>query len=624
LAMMLDEFDLSFSLPENLSAISTVEWGQLGDKVLTPARTWLTSRDFSVGEELAAKGYHAKHPVVLVPGVVSTGLESWSTGPEYRSYFRKRLWGTTYVMIRAVLTEREKWVRALSLDPVTGLDPSPSIKVRAAQGLDAASTFVPGYWIWTKVIENLACLDYDTNNLWLAAYDWRLSYGNLEVRDAFFSRLVCAIIRLLTSYCRKRDGKVVLVGHSMGATVITVSLSSLKWVEAEGHGDGGPEWVENHIEAVVSLAGTHLGVAKALTAFLSGEMRDTVELNPAGTYVLERFFSRKERAALFRAWAGAASLWIKGGNAIWGDSTGAPDDRPGSNSTFGDMISFRARSPSLHGEDVDITTDALGRPVPHIETNPGFDKLTPEQAGEYVLQQVPEEWQRMMQTNYSNGIERDEEQLKKNNQDPTKWTNPLEIQLPNAPSMKIYCVYGHGKETERSYWYSRGKYDQDIPFSDEANPVCLNSTDCSIDRIPPGATNETVPRPPLDMPLLRESWIDTAVIEPPEANPKVTNGVKIGEGDGTVSLISLGAMCVEGWKRKNWNPAGIKVTTVELPHLPDSLDPRGGATTGEHIDILGSTGLNEVLLKVASGRGHEIEDTFVSPIREYVKRMQWD
>lgn len=93
-------------------------------------------------------------------------------------------------MVRAVLTEREKWIKALSLDPVTGLDPSPDIKVRAAQGIDAASTFVPGYWIWSKVIENLACLNYDTNNLLLASYDWRLSYGNLEVRDGYFSRFV--------------------------------------------------------------------------------------------------------------------------------------------------------------------------------------------------------------------------------------------------------------------------------------------------------------------------------------------------------------------------------------------------------------------------------------------------
>lgn len=59
-----------------------------------------------------------------------------------------------------------------------------------------------------------------------------------------------------------------------------------------------------------------------MTAFLSGEMKDTVEVNPAGSYgkvrsyisptepnpflssVLEKFFSRKDRARLFRSWAG--------------------------------------------------------------------------------------------------------------------------------------------------------------------------------------------------------------------------------------------------------------------------------------------------------------------------------
>jgi phospholipid:diacylglycerol acyltransferase len=54
----------------------------------------------------------------------------------------------------------------------------------------------------------------------------------------------------------------------------------------------------------------------------------------------------------------------------------------------------------------------------------------------------------MVATNYSFGFEKDEKQLKKNAADHTKWTNPLEVTLPLAPSMKIYCVYGHGKETE--------------------------------------------------------------------------------------------------------------------------------------------------------------------------------
>jgi hypothetical protein len=45
---------------------------------------------------------------------------------------------------------------------------------------------------------------------------------------------------------------------------------------------------------------------------------------------------------------------------------------------------------------------------------------------------------------------------------------------------------------------------------------------------------------------------------------EVRNGIKLGEGDGTVSLLSLGAMCAEGWKRPRWNPARIKITTIEV------------------------------------------------------------
>jgi len=98
----------------------------------------------------------------------------------------------------------------------------------------------------------------------------------------------------------------------------------------------------------------------------------------------------------------------------------------------------------------------------------------------------------------------------------------------------------------------------------------------------------------------------------------------MGEGDGTVSLVSLGAMCVEGWKRSRWNPGKIKITTIELPHRPNPSIPRGGANTSDHVDILGSTGLNEIILKVVTGVGEEIVDNYVSNIREYAQKMQWD
>jgi len=57
------------------------------------ARKALESRDFTVGRQLVAQHSLAKdHPVVLIPGIVSTGLESWSTDNVARGFFRKRLW----------------------------------------------------------------------------------------------------------------------------------------------------------------------------------------------------------------------------------------------------------------------------------------------------------------------------------------------------------------------------------------------------------------------------------------------------------------------------------------------------------------------------------------------------
>ncbi|KAK7048151.1 Phospholipid:diacylglycerol acyltransferase [Favolaschia claudopus] len=585
LSLLLAEYELA--MPEipglDFSRVEA-EWQRLRSNIPEVWKFSNDGREFQVGEAMAARGLSAHHPVVLIPGIISTGLESWSTEPVYRPFFRQKLWGG-FNMISQVTFNRDKWIAAMMLDPDTGLDP-PNAKVRAAEGIDAASSFVQGYWIWAKIIENLAVVNYDTNNLHLAPYDWRLSYYNLEERDGYFSRLRATI----EGFKHRQGRKVVLVAHSMGALV-------LKWVESPNHGGGGPDWVENHIEAYISVGGTHLGVAKAMTAFLSGEMRDTVQINAAGSYVLERFFSRAERQKLFRSWAGSASMWVKGGDSIWGTPEGAPDDAPGANHTHGELIAFRPPPPPPPGSStyagVEVTTQ----------------NMTADTAGAWILQHTPSSFQKMIATNFSFGMERDEGKLKANNEDHTKWANPLEVQLPQAPSMKVYCVYGHGK---RSYWYAHSdEYEETTDRVSGIDPQCVD---------PDGACAS---RTTFDTPLLRKSWIDAEYTDE-SVYPIVRNGVKMGEGDGTVSLVSLGAMCVEGWARKRWNPAGIKVTTVELPHRPVATMPRGGANTSEHIDILGSTGLNELVLKVATGVGHEITDSFVSNIREYARKMRWD
>ncbi len=369
------------------------------------------------------------------------------------------------------------------------------------------------------------------------------------VRDHFFSRLK----RKMEENLELQGKKTVIVAHSMGSTVF---LYFLKWVEATGpgYGNGGADWVERHVEAFSSIAGTFLGVPKAMSALLSGEMRDTVELPPAAAYVLEKFFSRQERARLFRNWPGSACMMIKGGEAVWGNTTHAPDDEEGHDHTHGQLYSFRPKRPYLDSPH-DAGSDPLdGR------------NLSASEAQTWLLQHAPSAWQQMLQTNYSNGIEYDAEQIKRNDADPTKWTNPLEVRLPHAPSMKIYCLYGAGKPTERSYWYERGPYEKDEASIEGQAAVCADcATPEEANNILQGRQNDTgvseVPK--LDFPTGRKSWIDSSVSSE-KTNPKVRAGCKMGDGDGTVSLLSLGAMCAEGWNRKRYNPANSECDVFRL------------------------------------------------------------
>ena len=172
--------------------------------------------------------------------------------------------------------------------------------------------------------------------------------------------------------------------------------------------------------------------------------------------------------------------------------------------------------------------------------------------------------------------------------------NPLESRLPLAPNLKIFCFYGVGKATERSYFY---REDQDPNSS-------LNVT------------------------------IDTSAM-----TGNVDRGVILGEGDGTVPLLSNGYMCAKGWHIKRFNPAGVKIKLYEMPHEGDRFSRRGGPNTGDscsdfllfeimltsigdHVDILGRSSLNDLILRVAGGKGDQIEENFVSNIREYSEKVK--
>ncbi|KAK0669757.1 putative phospholipid:diacylglycerol acyltransferase [Cercophora samala] len=511
-------------------------------------RDFLESYDaFSVGHKVRSEGLSSHHPMVLIPGVISTGLESWGTSNESLPYFRKRLWGS-WSMMRALVMDKENWKRHIMLDHATGLDP-PGVKLRAAQGFDATDFFITGYWIWNKIIENLASLGYDPTNSFTAAYDWRLAYPNLEKRDQYFSRLK-AHIEMAVKLDNK---KVVLTSHSMGSQVL---FYFFHWAASEHGGKGGDDWVEKHVDSWINVSGCMLGAVKDVAAILSGEMRDTAQMNAFAVYGLEKFLSKDERAEIFRAMPGMSSMLPMGGNAIWGDLDGAPDDQPGQAVSFGSFLNFRTNQ---------------NWTIP--KTN-----FTVDDAMSY-LYDTTEDWYRdAVKKSYSQGVAHTMKEVEANELDPRKWINPLETRLPLAPSLKVYCFYGVGKPTERAYYYR----------SPELGALTnLNLT------------------------------IDTALIQ-----GDVDHGVVMGEGDGTVNLMSTGYMCNKGWKMKRYNPAGAKVTVVEMPHEPERFNPRGGPNTADHVDILGRSNLNELILRIAAGKGDGIQDYVVSNIREYAERAK--
>jgi phospholipid:diacylglycerol acyltransferase len=151
-------------------------------------------------------------------------------------------------------------------------------------------------------------------------------------------------------------------------------------------------------------------------------MKDTAQLNALAVYGLEKFLSKTERADIFRAMPGISSMLPMGGNAVWGNTTWAPDDTPGQNFSYGNFLKF-ARD-SFKNDPGDLTMDES---LPYLWNN-------------------TEDW-------YSHGVAHTKREVEENQNIPRKWINPLETRLPYAPDMKIFCFYGVGKPTERAYYY---------------------------------------------------------------------------------------------------------------------------------------------------------------------------
>jgi len=71
-SVFFEDYDISLSLPQiDLSRIQA-EWKRLISTIPEPWKLNTDGREFQVGDAIKARGLEANHPVVLIPGVIST------------------------------------------------------------------------------------------------------------------------------------------------------------------------------------------------------------------------------------------------------------------------------------------------------------------------------------------------------------------------------------------------------------------------------------------------------------------------------------------------------------------------------------------------------------------------
>jgi len=545
------------------------------------------------GFQLAQKGAQAKYPIIMIPGFVTSGLEVWQGKECAKPYFRQRLWGGVG-MVQQWFTNRHCAMEHMGLDLMTGKDPE-NIRIRPASGFESADYFAGNYWVWSKLLMNLADIGYDGNMMSMESYDWRLSFPMLEERDGYLTKLKFRI----EAFVNYSGNKVVIASHSMGGLLVNYFFAWVVTPKEQGGGGGGKDWVHNHIHSYINVAGAHLGVPKSASSLLSGEMSDTVAKGPLGG-LIEQFLGRKVRKDLWTTWGSLWSLLPKGGARLW--NVGADLKRLDSQS-----------EESIDGDDQEDYMIFLTDEETIISNQDTSDRVIPvadNSVDSTVGKAIQEFSSRKLHTlddvtgflkKWGGGWGPKIASARWHSFDPTEkhspatWHDVTRTPLPHAPNMKIYCLYGVGIDTERAYFYKRNTGDG-------------------------GTENQSESRTPLDPPFI----LDSSVEDPTN---KVIHGVRYADGDGSVPLLSLGYMCADGWRRKETklNPSMSKIVTREYEHKPELVfdDPmRGGPYSGEHVDIMGNLDMMEDFLKVVSDFEEDtLDDRVVSDIFDIADRI---
>ncbi|KAE8727664.1 putative phospholipid:diacylglycerol acyltransferase 2 [Hibiscus syriacus] len=476
------------------------------------------------GKEHYGRWFNGSSPGGIVPGIVTGGIELWEGKPCADGLFRQRLWGGGFTQI---LKMPLCWLEHLSLHNETGLNP-PGIRVRPVPGLFGVDYSAPGYLI----------------------------------RDPTLSRMKSKIELMYRANGYK---KVVVVPHSMG---VTYFLHFLKWVETPPPmgGGGGPDWCAKHINAIMNIGLPFLGAPKAVSNILCRGQRSCIHQSyGTGSFGLGRRdhlgnmdwspeeghacdFSKKRHSQFSQRDDKVNNSDVK------------IDFRVKDLVNYGIIISFGKAASILHSSQLP-TVDS--KEFSHTSVSRNFNFSSREAWTEYdemsresiqkiaadkaytattlfdLLRFVAPRMMKRAEAHFSHEIA--------DNLDDTKYnhykysSNPLEMKLPDALNMEIYCSYGVGIPTERPYVYklSPSSRCKRIPYQ----------IDSSVDR---------------------------------EDNSCLKGGVYFADGHESAPVLSAGFMCAKGWGgRTRFNPSGFATYIREYRNKPpvSLLERRGHVLT---------------------------------------------
>lgn len=500
-----------------------------------------------------------KHPVVIVPGFITGALELWEAkgtclerqSALFASTFRQRMFGPQMLML--MLSDPACWLELFGADKTTGVD-KPGVKVRADTGFTSVDFFVPGYWVWAKVLINLADIGYDPQSMAVMTYDWRLSPSLTHDRDGFYF----AVRSNIKFLCQKNRQRAVVISHSYGTTI---ALAFFRWSERRE-----PGFMNRYVAYYVNVGGTTFGVPKAVSALLQGDVKDTLMIPAPARRVFDTFISQSLRYEFTRSWSSIYAMVPHGCEEAATDVLTFSDGSAVTMAGLYDLIineCLRTNHTHCAEEMSEMRAEADDLPVLPQAPDTAVVCL-------YGVNKQVEVGYRLedMGPHSSDNNSCDSEESEGDDDDEDK---------------AGHHHHDDDNEDEESHRYphsNKKKKNNRSRYDDDGNGA-EGDASCGW---PAGTGAESIVRTNL-------SHTDGDTVQ----------GVRIGNGDGTVPLGSLGFMCraPNGWRQN----VG-RVVTVEFPHEAAKASPlnlRGGTGSADHVDILGNFEFLETILKLASG-----------------------